>query len=111
MITEGDCFGLDFRGIQNIVNNSQQVGRAGANDLEMICSRVQGVLDSSSPIPIIPFIGVRISWLMFAKNRPFNRSDSRAVSELIPTRSSHQEALKFGLGLHFKLDILVADLL
>ena len=44
------------------------------------CSGVSCVFSSKSVIPITPFIGVRISWLIFAKNSDFIRDASRATS-------------------------------
>src|SRR5436189_257530 len=37
------------------------------------CSSVNSVSNNREIIPITPFIGVRISWLMFARNADFAR--------------------------------------
>ncbi len=37
------------------------------------CSVSKSVSNSSAAIPMTPFMGVRISWLMFAKNADFAR--------------------------------------
>ena len=58
------------------------------------CSGVSSVSSSSSVMPITPFIGVRISWLMFARNSLFARfADSatcmaRLVASSARSRSS-----------------------
>jgi hypothetical protein len=44
------------------------------------CSGVRSVSSSMPVIPITPFIGVRISWLMLARNSDFSLADSRASS-------------------------------
>ena len=44
------------------------------------CWPVRRVASRSSDIPITPFIGVRISWLMFARNCDFDRFASSAAS-------------------------------
>ncbi len=44
------------------------------------CSSVRSVSSTSSAIPMMPFIGVRISWLMFARNSLFARFASIARS-------------------------------
>ena len=44
------------------------------------CSTVRFMSSSSSVIPITPFIGVRISWLMFARNADFIAEASTAWS-------------------------------
>jgi len=41
-------------------------------------SAVSSMSSSSSVIPITPFIGVRISWLMFARNADFRFDASSA---------------------------------
>ena len=41
-------------------------------------------------MPMIPFIGVRISWLMFARNSLLSRADSSAASRarlIVPSAS------------------------
>ena len=42
------------------------------------CSAPSSVWSSSSVIPITPFSGVRISWLMLARNSDFEREASTA---------------------------------
>ncbi len=42
------------------------------------CSPSRPLSSSTSAMPITPFSGVRISWLMFARNSPFARSAERA---------------------------------
>ena len=44
------------------------------------CSEVSLVASRKSVIPSTPFMGVRISWLMFARNRLLSCVASRAVT-------------------------------
>ena len=44
------------------------------------CSLVKSVASTSSVIPMMPFIGVRISWLMFARNSLFALLAASAAS-------------------------------
>ena len=44
------------------------------------CSLESGVLSSTSVVPITPFIGVRISWLIVARNWLFAMLASSALS-------------------------------
>ena len=64
---------FDLGEIQDIVDDRQQ--RLGA-ELRTVsaysrCSAVSGVSSSSPVMPMTPFIGVRISWLMLARNSLF----------------------------------------
>ena len=43
------------------------------------CSAVSGVSSSSRVMPMTPFIGVRISWLMLARNSDLSREPSSAA--------------------------------
>ncbi len=55
------------------------------------CSAVRSVSRRSPVMPITPFIGVRISWLMFARNSLFARlapSAARAISPALAVASS-----------------------
>ena len=57
-----------------------------------LCSSSSGVSSRSPVMPITPFMGVRISWLMFAKNSLLARfapsASSLAALRLSPARSS-----------------------
>ena len=57
---------------------------ASAEDLTMPrysrCSSSSGVSSSSSVVPITPFIGVRISWLMLARKSDLARLAASASS-------------------------------
>ena len=44
------------------------------------CSKLSGVSSVRFVIPMMPFIGVRISWLMFARKSPFARFAASAAS-------------------------------
>jgi hypothetical protein len=52
------------------------------------CSSVSCVSSTSSVIPMIAFIGVRISWLMFARNRPLDLFADSAASAAFRNASS-----------------------
>ncbi len=52
------------------------------------CSVFNGVSSSSPLMPMMPFIGVRISWLMLAKNSDFTRTDSSAASRASASSAS-----------------------
>ena len=43
---------------------------------------LEGVSSKRPVMPMTPFIGVRISWLMLARNSDFNLDDSRATSRI-----------------------------
>ncbi len=49
------------------------------------CSRVSSVSSVRSVIPMMPLSGVRISWLMFARNSPFARLPASAASFAFPS--------------------------
>ena len=59
-----------------------------AGDLTMSqifrCSRSSSVSSSSSVMPMMPFIGVRISWLMFARNSLLARLAASAACFGLP---------------------------
>ena len=52
------------------------------------CSAFSSVSSSSPVMPITPFMGVRISWLMFARNSDFRRADSNAASRATTSSAS-----------------------
>jgi hypothetical protein len=56
------------------------------------CSASNPVSSNRSVMPMIPFMGVRISWLMFDKNSDFNREFSRAWSRA--SRNERSAALR-----------------
>ena len=60
---------LDLGEVQNVVDDLQQrFGRAGNRFRKMPLARSSSVACRSSDMPMTPFIGVRISWLMRARN-------------------------------------------
>ena len=63
---------LDFGEIKDVINNGQQ-RLAGVPDRQTysLCSGERVVSKRRSVIPITPFIGVRISWLMVARKSDF----------------------------------------
>ena len=46
--------------------------------VKSFCSADNEVSNNKPVMPITPFIGVRISWLILAKNSDFNLADARA---------------------------------
>jgi len=58
--------------------------KASADNFAMFkysrCSESRSVSRTNSVIPMIPFMGVRISWLMFAKNSLLARLEGSAAS-------------------------------
>ena len=72
--------------VEHVVDHlEQRFGRAGRGLGVLVLRAVEVVLSSSVVIPITPFIGVRISWLMFARNSDLcsdaARASSRATAE------------------------------
>ena len=56
------------------------------------CSAVRSVSSRSPVMPMMPFIGVRISWLMFARNSLFARLAASAAGHLAGPRSPPRAA-------------------
>ncbi len=75
---------FDLGEVENVVDDREQRRGAVADRLGVVALVTDRapVSSSSSVMPITPFIGVRISWLMFARNSPLARfaaaEDSRA---------------------------------
>ena len=60
---------LDFGHIQYIIDQMEQIFTRGLKNRHIPrCSDVNSVSASRSAIPMIALSGVRISWLMFARN-------------------------------------------
>ena len=81
--------GLDLREVEDVVDDRQQ-RRAGVVDLarrSRAASAMSGVLRARCDRPMMAFIGVRISWLMFARNIDFISVASSAF-RLAPTSSA-----------------------
>ena len=74
------------------------------------CSRVSVVSSTSSVMPITPFIGVRISWLMFARNSLFDRLAASASSFAAFSSTSAQLPLRHVEHEHDHADRLAASL-
>ena len=69
---ERQLAGLDLREVEDVVDDRQQrVGRIADRLGELALVGVSSVSSSRPVMPITPFIGVRISWLMFARNSLF----------------------------------------
>ena len=81
------CF--DLRIVENIVDDAQQVFAALADGLRVFrLLASSGVARSRSVIPMTPFIGVRISWLMLPRNSPLCRlADSARLRSAPPAIS------------------------
>ncbi len=52
------------------------------------CSGASGVFANNPVMPITPFMGVRISWLIVAKNSDLSRTASNAASRADANSSS-----------------------
>ena len=74
-VLEIELAGFDLGEVENVVDDGEQ--RASRCRGSSRCSRAgvgsRPVSSSSSVMPITPFIGVRISWLMLARNSPLAR--------------------------------------
>ncbi len=53
-----------------------------------LCGGVSAVSSASAVMPMMPFIGVRISWLMFARNSLLARFAASAASFALASASS-----------------------
>ena len=81
-VSSVELAGLDLGEVEDVVDDRQQrlgagsgwSGRSRAAPSSAACR------SSSSVMPITPFIGVRISWLMLARNSLFRREASSAPS-------------------------------
>src|SRR5581483_8797806 len=61
--------GFDLREVKDIVDDAEQRICGAFTELRYsFCSRVNSVSSASSVMPMMPFMGVRISWLMLARN-------------------------------------------
>ena len=71
---------FNSRNVKNIVDQQQQgIGRPFDRPGIFLLLRLSSVPRRKSVIPKTPFMGVRISWLMFARKRLFILVASRAV--------------------------------
>ncbi len=79
VMIELELAGLDLREVEDVVDDVQQ-RLAGVRRRQRVLAlaRRQVRLSSSSVIPITPLSGVRISWLMLARNSDFEREASTA---------------------------------
>jgi hypothetical protein len=77
---EVELAGFDLREIENIVDDGEQgLGRVLITPRYSYCSGLRSVARASSVIPTIPFMGVRISWLILARNSLLTRLASSAA--------------------------------
>ena len=67
---EVELAGLDLREVEDVVDDRQQRVAARADGLGEVAllARSSRVSSSRPVMPMTPFIGVRISWLMVARN-------------------------------------------
>ena len=81
-LLEGQLAGLDLGEVEDVVDDGEQrLGAAGDGLREVRAASASSPVSSSrSVMPMTPFIGVRISWLMLARNSDFSRADSSAAS-------------------------------
>ena len=80
-ILEGDLPRLDLGQVQDVVDERQQRLPAVLRHVGVArCSGVRSVSSSSCTMPITPFMGVRISWLMLARKRLLARLAASAPS-------------------------------
>ena len=79
---ELDLAGLELGEVQDVVDDVQQRLAGAADALGVLALlRRRASVSSSRPVsPITPFIGVRISWLIVARNSDLSREDSSASS-------------------------------
>ena len=79
---ERQLAGIDLGEIQDVVDDGQQrVARLDDDVGERLLLRVESDLASSSAMPSTPFIGVRISWLILARNSDLARSAASALQQ------------------------------
>ena len=77
---EIELAGLDLGEVENVVDHRQQrVGRRLDQVQVFALFAVRSVSRASSVMPMMPFIGVRISWLMLARNSLLARLAVSAV--------------------------------
>ena len=78
---ELELAGLDLREVQDVLDDAPAARRPmrGPRRAYSRCSPSRSVSSSRPVMPITPFIGVRISWLMFATNSDFSRDASTAA--------------------------------
>jgi hypothetical protein len=67
-VLELQLAGLDLREVEDVVDDRRAATRRSADRLgELALLGSSGVSSSRPVMPITPFIGVRISWLMLAR--------------------------------------------
>ena len=73
--------GFDLRKIEDVVDDREQRLGRRLDDLQVLTgSSSSRVPSASSVMPMTPFIGVRISWLMLARKSDFARLAASAAS-------------------------------
>ena len=81
LLFELEPAGLDLRVVQDVVDDVQQRIPARAHDFgELALLGVSSVSSRRPVMPITAFIGVRISWLMVARNALFACAAASASS-------------------------------
>ena len=79
VVVELELAGLDLREVEDVVDDvEQRLAEFAAVCAYSRCCGDRSVASSSSVIPMTPFSGVRISWLMLARNSDFEREASTA---------------------------------
>ena len=66
--------GLNFGEVENVVDDGQQGVGAAAGGFDVFALFIgQFGVEQSAVMPMTPFMGVRISWLMLARNSDLAR--------------------------------------
>ena len=88
-LLEVELAGLDLGEVQDVVDDCQERVRRSPDGLGVLALLVGQVgLEQRPVMPITPFMGVRISWLMLARNWLFARLDSTAKRSAVRRASS-----------------------
>src|SRR5262249_13855571 len=78
---EFELAGLDLGEVEDIVDHGQQrVGHSFTSSSDWRSAASKGDSSTISVMPMMQFIGVRISWLTFARNCPLARLATSAAS-------------------------------
>jgi hypothetical protein len=93
-VVERELAGLDLREVEDVGEDALEAARALEDLLEVLASHV-GIVDSRSARrarPSRPFSGVRISWLVLARNALLARLAASAASRAAASAASRRRA-------------------
>ena len=80
-VLELQAVGFDLREVEHVVDQREERLRAAANDVDILALRMVELVSARiCDMPITPFMGVRISWLTFARKLLFARLAASAAS-------------------------------